>query len=51
MEMIFLFTAFDAGEIENVVDKAAESGGFGGDDAEIRALFNRIRDATFRKQF
>src|SRR6185312_12258686 len=50
-EIIFLFAAFQAGEIEDVVDEAREAGGFGGDDLQIGALFGGVGDAIFRQQF
>ena len=51
LEMVFLFAALDAGEIEDVVDETGEAGGFGGDDAEIGTLFDWIVDAAFGEQF
>src|SRR5439155_7333078 len=51
LEVVFLLATLDASEIEDIVDEAAETSGFGGDDAEIRTLFEGIVDATFGEQF
>jgi hypothetical protein len=51
LEVVFLLAAFEAGEIEDIVNETAEASGFGGDDAEIRALLDRIIDAAVGEQF
>src|SRR5262249_2931983 len=49
--MVLLFATLDAGEIEHVVNEAAETSGFSGDDAEIRALLDRVIHAPLGEQF
>ena len=51
LEIVFLFAALHAGEIEDVVDEPREPSGLGGDDVQIRALLGGVGDALFGEQF
>ena len=50
-QVVFLFAAFHAREIEHVIDQPRQSCGLGGDDLKIRTLLGGVRHAAFGQQF
>jgi len=51
LEIVFFFTPFKAREIEHVINQAGQPRCFRGDDGEIRALLDRVRNPSLSQQF